>query len=688
MLPLASLRRLIAVILVLSAGLFWAPTPSSNTAVSPSDLQTYRYDFESGTSGWQWQSGIWSWAAVDGGHGLRGEGHGWARLMEHTGEASSFRFRFRLEDLESTLIATLWETYADGTHRRYYVSLGGGTGMTLVRQQGATFTNLGVGYVPISPGVFYEALILVGGGSIDVFLNGEGVVGADDPAPPPPGYVSFESLDNSVAFVDDVEVQFGPEAAPHSRAPRSPLSFPPGPDVGPFIAGIHAGNISLGGTDAITLTQGRYTVREGQIYLSGSSRLRIEQGAALVFDRGNIPLVNWGIHLTDGAALEVDGGQVVPTLRETLVVDAFGNSSVSIQNARPWIHLINTDQRTSVSMANSRLVTTLGGSIQLVGQATVDVRDSQVGSFALVVLGQNGLSAEGLSPGTFSDFDLQRDLAVSGIGYSLRLRNVELVPDTLHSGDFEGGGFERGWVITADETANVRLGNSELRKIYVQLNPAGPDFAASGLRLNQAITSTVGNITTTNVTVTGQWGFTVIGSRKAVFDDSDGLWFFLYDRADVLMRNSSMNEFDPRSYTGTLTFENSSWNGIGEIVNGNDFLMAGAARITGSFPFRDLSWWQSTVTRRFPIVALDARGNPAPGVTITLTRSTEVVTAVTGAAGIATVDLRFTDANYTQPWHLVAGGGRPPTEVNFLTSTPIVLSGTRLYFPLVQRNAP
>jgi hypothetical protein len=640
--------------------------------------QTYFYDFEAGTTDWSLESGIWSWASSEGGHALYGKGHGFARLTAHSGEASSLTFRFRLDSLQADFHANVYERLDSGG-TRYYVYFTNDS-VKISRQQGSTFQELGRGFVPITPNVFHEAQIMVGGGSVDVFVDGEGAVGVDDPTPPPPGYVSFESLGSSPVFVDDVSVQFGAETAPHPRAPRPPLSLPPGPDVGPFVSGVYTGNIYLSGNDVLTLSQGLYTLKAGNIYLTDNARLRIEPDAVLQFDRGTSSLIHWGVDLKKSSVLEVVGGSILSSASTLVRISAFGTSSITINDAKPWIHFINAGDNATVSILDSRFVTSLGGSVQLSGHAFADVTNSKVGAIGLSIPAGSSFTATGLQPGFYPSFNLQSDLSVSGIGYNLIMNNSEIVADTIGEGP-----YEKGWVIFADETAAIQIGNSSLRKFVLEMPASGTNFSVSGLDVGTPSNFSMGSINLNNVTVTGQWGFFIHGSRKGVFDNCNALWFFLYDTVGVTVRNSTMNEFDPRGYTGTLTFENGEWKTGGEIIGSNDFLMEGTVKMNDPGLVQSLSWSQSAVTRRYPIRVLDSKGKPVPGITVTLTRGSQVVTATSNGSGWALADLRYTDADYIQPWLLTTSIGGAPLSVDFFTTTPLLVGGAHVYLPLIDR---
>ncbi|RMF32697.1 MAG: hypothetical protein D6759_07935 [Chloroflexi bacterium] len=640
--------------------------------------QTYGYDFEQGTTDWNLDTRVWSWVVYGSGHALRGEGHGFVRLTAHQGDVSRLAFRFLLQDIKSSFHANVLDNIETGGER-YLVRFENG-GVHISRQTGGTFQDFGQGFVPIMPGVWHTAEILIGGGSVDVFVDGEPAVGVDDPTPPPGGYVSFESLDNAVIYIDDVEVVFGTETSPHARAPRPPLTLPPGPDVGPFVSGVYTGTITLTGTTTLTLSQGRYTVKAGNIELRDSAVLRIEPDAVLVFDRGSSPLIHWGVDLKDSASLIVEGGSIIAPPGALVRIHAFGQSTISILDSRPWIHFINAGGDARIEIVNSRFVTGIGGSVQLSDRATLEATNSQLGGFAIQVPAGGALQAKNLRPQTYAHFDLQNDLNTTGISYNLVLSNTTIVTDTLGEGP-----FERGWIVSVDETSTLDLGNSFLHKLVINLPAGGDDLVFDDLVLGQPTDFVLENISLADTTVVGQWGFFIHG-RQVEFNACQGLWLFLFDGASVSLNDSTMNEFDPRNYTGTLTFWNSVWEMSGEIIENNAFTIEGTVRMDDPDLRQSLSWSQSVVTRTYPIYVRSARdGGPAKGTTVTLTRGSQVTTTVTDIAGWAYVSLRFADTDYKSPWQLVTGEGWAPIEVDFFTDTPIIVGHYRVFLPVVQR---
>lgn len=650
--------------------------------VSPAFSQTYTYDFNKGSTDWTLDASVWSLASSPGGttgQALRGQGHGFAKLTAHKGAVSSLKFRVRLDGMNTYMHINVLEDASTSPASRYYLEIRG-NGVKIVHQVKSNFEDLGVGFAPMGPNRFHDMEVYLGGGSLDVFVDGEAVVGVDTPAKLPDGTAGFESLVSSPVYVDDVTVEMG-SLKPHPKAPRPPLSVAPGPNVGPFVKGVYTGDITLTNQKLI-LSNGRYTVKKGNILLQGASTLRIDPGAVLVFDRDDSPLIHWGVKLRESAALpqtsilEVAGGQLLATGGALLAIEASGKSQVVVSNARPWVHFINCSGNATVTLNNSRFVTGMGGVIGVSGSASLKAAKSRLGAVALWIAAKSRFRASNLPNGSIKKFDLRTDAGVWNIPLQVQLSQVEMEPDTLGAGP-----YERGWVLYIDETAMVKVDNSTLRKAVFGLGATGSSLAISGLKLNTPTKYLhVGDTDFNNVTVTGQWGFGISGARKATFENCQGLWLFLFDTADVTLRHSMMNEFDPRYYAGVLTFDSSQWIDSGEIITAlpwkltpNDFIMDGTVQMNDDVR-QSLSWLKSTVTRRFPIQVVNASGKPVSGGTLTLTRTgSKPVTASISSSGNALAELKFTDADYKSPWVATSNQGSGSVELDFFTNTPVVL---------------
>ncbi len=642
-----------------------APQPLPGTPGS------YRYDFESDAFGWD-LSGAWSRVSLEaGGYALRGVGEGGAALTAAQGAISYVKYRFSVDTIDDTINANIFTPQT-----RYTLEIGprGVCYFALPLTEEAEERCV-YGHYPILPRLFYTAEIYINADSLDIFINGESVVGADLQTPiAPERTLSFEVIsdqDHGVT-VDDVEVQIGENVQPPSKA-RSPYSWQPGADVGPFVNGIANGNFTLDGNDSLTLQGGRY-MAYGDITLKGNASLTIEADAALYIS---------DIFLLDNATLTMNGGYLLPVgpvltgsenMAKGTLIDMLGavyaadSSVVTIDRAKLMIHFIDVNDSSRLTLTNSRLVTGGGGMVTPYGAGTIQVENSTLGAITLAIPPGATFKAHGLKPGHFDSLNLRQDMDISGVDYNLVLKNVDIAADTMPTG-YASDASERGWELEVSEGATVELKDSELRKLTFQILPSGEPLTFQNLVVGQPMNATVGPVKLENTVVRGQWGFYIHGNRQVMIENSDGVWPLPYDTSQVTVKNSRMNEFDPRQYTGTITFENTRWYGPGEIIMDCNFLMLGTLDLQVS----TLAWIDSTVTREYLLQVRDASGNPLAGVTLTLQRGSETVTATTDAQGEARVRLKFTPDNYTQNWTLTDSRGLS-LEIGFFTATPVIIT--------------
>jgi hypothetical protein len=184
----------------------------------PEGLSVYSYSFRDNTDDWELGAGVWSRVPWEGGYALKGTNHGFVRLTAHSGAISFLGFRFNLDKDGSGFQANLLET-VEGPQTRYSVKFDA-KGIEITKQDAGKATLLARKTSPISTGAGHEAMIMVGGESVDVSLDGKETIGANDPSPPGGTYASFECLSEPAVYVQDVEVRIGPESEPHPRAPR------------------------------------------------------------------------------------------------------------------------------------------------------------------------------------------------------------------------------------------------------------------------------------------------------------------------------------------------------------------------------------------------------------------------------------------------------------------------------------
>ena len=161
------------------------------------DVVLYEEHFERGQApGWELEDG---WEVLDG--MLRGEGHRWARPS--AGPWSDFRLRLRLNLLEGAVHLV----YRLNDSGRYFIGFHE-EGSYLHKQYWPdTFTPpLAVSHVRHALGTWHDVEIVGKGPQLSFRVGGVVEWECTDPDPLPAGTFAFETLDDSVAFIDDVFV--------------------------------------------------------------------------------------------------------------------------------------------------------------------------------------------------------------------------------------------------------------------------------------------------------------------------------------------------------------------------------------------------------------------------------------------------------------------------------------------------
>jgi hypothetical protein len=130
-----------------------------------------------------------------------------------------------------------------------------------------------------------------------------------------------------------------------------------------------------------------------------------------------------------------------------------------------------------------------------------------------------------------------------------------------------------------------------------------------------------------------------------------------------------MSEFDPRDYTGTVTFEDGRWESAAcEIIENNDFTVRGSVTTTGAL--RNCSWSESTMRRVYDVRLLDAAGAAVVGEVLTATRGNQTMTATTDENGGAVFAFTFADEDRFSAW-TITGPGDAEASVDAFDSSPV-----------------
>jgi len=167
----------------------------------------YQENFDSQAQGWELESG---WQVIqDGGDWvLAGEGHRWARPgVSYT---SDFRVQFRLKLLRGR-IHLVYRLSGTG---RYFIGFHeGGSDLSKQYWPDTFMDGLTGSATPHSLGNWHQVEIVGQGASLRFLVDGQVEWEYTDPDPLLAGSFAFETLDDSVAYVDDIVV-YGPAPTP------------------------------------------------------------------------------------------------------------------------------------------------------------------------------------------------------------------------------------------------------------------------------------------------------------------------------------------------------------------------------------------------------------------------------------------------------------------------------------------
>jgi hypothetical protein len=434
----------------------------------------------------------------------------------------------------------------------------------------------------------------------------------------------------------------------------------------PSVWTVHEGDLIVDGGQTLVI-EGAKFFQKGNVYVRDSASLVIKN-SEFMLGRGDVPTIHVSIFVDPAATLVVDGSQVYPSGDGLAVVSNKGE--VRIVGSPTSIHLLVMSPGGRLTMQNSRMVYTIGGLLQ-VGGGSAALADCTLGAIGLSVPAGAHLNVAGLQSGTYFESWNVRDM-IPDADYTLTLQRTTILKDDF-LGHLEHGPYERGWQFYLDPAAHVRIADSEVRKLFLDIRNETQAF--QDLRIGVPASLTYRDIAVKNVVVKGEWAFTTADS-DVTFTNSE--YLFLQPSGSGVLRlvNSQMVEFIPRNFRGAMVFENGLWINAGEILAGtayhsetNDFLMKGTLKV-GEELRQNLQWKGARVTREYPVIVTYANGVPAAGLAIKY--AGKVYT--TDSYGAANPSIAFDETNYNRASSLEAWRGESQVaqrQVDFFSETPV-----------------
>lgn len=372
---------------------------------------------------------------------------------------------------------------------------------------------------------------------------------------------------------------------------------------------VHEGDWIIKGNEVVTLENKKFLQR-GNIYIKDSAKL-ILKNTEFKMERGAVPTVHVYFFVDPHASLVIDHSQVYPGVGEQGgLVCVFNHGKTSMLGSPTNIHYFDMSGNASLIMDDSSLIFEIGGLLQVTGGNT-RVTNSTLAALALNVPAGAHLNASGIKSGTvFENWKVQ-DM-IPEAPYKLTLDKVKLLEDDW-TGEYEHGSFERGWIFFLDGKSHVRIANSDLRKVFVDIQNDTVEF--DDLKVSTPASLKYKDIDVSNTRIKGEWGFT-INNSKVTFRDSDYLFLQTFGNSTVKLVNSHIVEFIPRNFTGTMIFENGLWADAGEIIGGvayhsnsNNFTIKGSLKLGGDIR-NNLQWQNARVTREFEVFLTNSNGAP------------------------------------------------------------------------------
>jgi len=434
---------------------------------------------------------------------------------------------------------------------------------------------------------------------------------------------------------------------------------------------LHEGDLVIGRGETYLIESEKF-FQKGNVYIRSGGTLIIRD-SEFMMARGEVPTVHVYFFVDPGGTLIIEGSRIYPPPEggtEAGLICVINRGEVKMVDSPTQIHYFDQSDGARFSMVRSEMVNPIGGLLQVTGGWT-HLEDSTIGALGLLVPAGASLEARGLHSGVYFDRWEVQEL-IPEADYHLVLERTTLLKDEL-KGELKHGPYERGWILFLDPDSHVRLSDSELRKVFIEVRQDRAEFR--GLKVGVPSSLSYRDIVLEDVVVMGQWPFTIVDSEVKIID-SNYLFLQPSGHSRVELVRSHMVEFIPRDFFGELICEEALWTEAGEIIGGvpyhsqaNDFWIRGSLRM-GEGLRENLQWKDARVRREFEVLVRDGHGRPLSGVALRI----EGRAYLTDDAGLARFILVFDETNYDKPTPLeVWRSGRLLTrrELDFFTETPI-----------------
>ncbi len=615
---------------------------------------------------WHWtlEDG-WRQSTIEGETVLEGIGHSWATLEEDAWTNVALSAQVKITS--GTVHLNVRRSESEAGPSRYFIGVNQ-TSLYLDKQVGEDFTDLAVKQIELDDG-WHAIEIKACGALINVSLDGVQYIVYEDEASLSGSGVALETLEDSsvqLRALSITQAEANDLTAPSIEEKTLRKEEEARNAFLPYET--HEGDLILSGSEELTIENEQY-LQLGNVYLNDQSKLIIRD-ATFMLGRGDVPTVHVYINVSENAALEIARSTVIGKAEEGagMLIVIRNHGMTNITDSHTEIHLLEQYDGT-VEIQNTEMINEIGGLLQVSGGST-RVVNSTLGALALTVPADASLTLNGLKSGEYLESWDVHDW-IPKAGYDLTLENTTILKDNLGPGP-----YERGWLFFPDANSHVSLSDSELRKVFIDIN--GETVSFENLKIDTPSNLKYRDIELNDVTITGQWPFTIENSNVTI-KDSNYLFLQPSGTSNLTLINSHVVEFIPREFYGTVSFENCTWTNAGEIIGGEDYHSAGNDfTITGSLTIdpelrQNLQWKDARVTREFTAQIFNQSGTPVTGLTLSI----DGQSYTTDKSGNVVFNLIFDETNYNQPTQLTISKQNQTLyqeDIDFFTATPIQIT--------------
>ena len=378
--------------------------------------------------------------------------------------------------------------------------------------------------------------------------------------------------------------------------PSSAFAQPalPAPDI--RSTEVREGDLVLSGHDVMHLEHTHLTIN-GTIRLSDSARLVIRQS---IIEINHYPRQE--IFVSGTASLEADTTE----FRDFIHAYFSHRSQLRFRNCL-FVNLLQFNHGSSGSITDSWIFREPFGLIQLGSSANVEVHNSVCGAFGLEIPGDVPVRIDSLRPGFFERWSA-RDRISPQLSCTLVLDHCEVKDNPGYS-----GGYEMGWNLMIRSENDLTISNSVLNKLMMHFHEE--DIHFTDLKTRTPIDFRHRGIQLTNTTIQSQWGLFVTDGDMHI-ENCQGIWLWPIGSGDITAVDTEINEFDPRSSTGTILLKGCSMTNGFEVFENTDATLTGTISMREVSPLFDAT---SRLRREFPLQIVDAAtGRPMPGIPLRL----------------------------------------------------------------------